>query len=97
MLENAHSVVWSLDVLAAIAVDVAPQPAVELAGAADALRKEAGGGWTAETLGLHSARESAAGLLDEASIERSWAIGASLSMDGAMARACELRAAEVVT
>ena len=45
-LDNAHSAVWALDVLAAIAVDLAPEPAVALAGAADALRQEAGGGWT---------------------------------------------------
>lgn len=91
-LDNAHSVVWSLDVLAAMAVDRSPESAVTLAGAAESLRDEAGGGWTSETLGLENARHAASRHIDGEQIERAWQEGSVLSIDAAMERARHLGA-----
>lgn len=89
-VQNVHMVVWMLDLVAAFGVPVAPETAVRLAGAADALRREGGGGILAESLGLDDPRSAASGVLSPAEIEQAWAAGKGMSLEESIAMALEL-------
>jgi len=66
-----------------------PERAVRLAGAADAWRQKVGGQVPAAFFPFTDPRETAAKVLDQASVERLWAEGSAMSLDEAVAYARE--------
>ncbi len=88
--QNVHMVVWMLDLVAAFAVQVIPEAAVRLAGAAHSLRREGGGGMLAETLELDDPRAVSADVLSPAQIERAWAEGKRMSLEESVAEARQI-------
>lgn len=89
-LQNAHVTVWTLDFVAAFAASSAPEEAVRLAGAVDALRRAAGGGILPESLGIESARSAAAQIVTADSLEQAWDHGRAMSLDEAVVLAHHL-------
>ena len=89
-LQNVHVTVWMLDFVAAFAAPTAPEAAVRLAGAADSLRKEAGGGILPESLDIEDARSAAARVLSPESLEQAWAEGRAMTLEQAIDQAEEL-------
>jgi hypothetical protein len=83
-LKNAHIGVWMLDFLAAFAAPQAPEAALRVAGAVDALRQEAGGGMVPASLDVADARSAAAKLLDPETLDRAWSEGRQLSFQEAV-------------
>ena len=55
-----------------------------VAGAVDALRREAGGGMVPASLDVADARSTAATLLDPAALDRAWSEGRQLSLEEAV-------------
>ena len=88
-LQNAHVTVWTLDFVA-FAASSAPEEAVRLAGAVDALRRAAGGGILPESLGIESARSAAAQIVTADSLEQAWDHGRAMSLDEAVVLAHHL-------
>ena len=95
-LDNVALCVWMLDLVAAFAVVDRPLTAVRIAGAADALRRESGGGMGVDALHIESARTAARGALDAATLEEAWIQGRALSLEAAMAEARSLRRESIV-
>ena len=94
-LENVALCVWLLDFVAAYAVHSEPIVAVRIAAAADAQRRAAGGGLTAEALHIVPAREAARQSLGHAASEQAWMEGRSLPLEDAIAAARSLRPVSV--
>jgi predicted ATPase/DNA-binding SARP family transcriptional activator len=88
-LRNAHMAVWALDLIASFAAPATPDSAVRLAGAADTLRREAGGGMLVGSLDLEDARSIAAGLLSATDVEAAWTEGRDMTFEEAVALARE--------
>ena len=88
--QNIHMVVWMLDLVATFGVPVSPKAAVRLAGAADSLRREGGGGMVVESLEFDDARSAAADVLSPTEIARAWADGKAMSLEESVAEAHEL-------
>ncbi len=87
---NVHVTVWMLGFAAAFAAPDAPEAAVRLAGAADALRRESGGGIQPESLDIEDARTAAARALTAEDIERAWAQGRAMTLEQAVDQARQL-------
>jgi predicted ATPase/DNA-binding SARP family transcriptional activator len=83
-MKNAHVAVWMLDFVAAFAAAQAPEGAVRVAGAVDALRQEAGGGMVPASLDVADARTIASTLLDPEALDRAWSEGRPLSLEEAV-------------
>ncbi len=90
-LNNVGLCVWLLDFIAAFTVEDRPAMAVRVAGAADALRTASGGGMRVEDLHIEPARTAAERLLDPGELEKAWAEGGALSLQGAIDAARALR------
>jgi len=90
-LENVALTVFVLDFIAAFAAPDTPTRAVRIAGAADALRHEAGGGMKIEDLHIESARLAAARSLSPDELEQAWVAGRTMTLDQAVTDAGELR------
>ena len=82
--------VWMLDMVAVFASHERPTAAVQLAGAVDVLRGEAGGGIPASALDLEDARTVAARQLGAAELEECWARGRTMHLEEAVLLAHEL-------
>jgi len=89
-MQNVHVTVWFLDFVAAYAAPTAPEAAVRLAGAVDALRQEAGGGILPETIDIEDARSAAARALSNEGVEEAWLAGRRMSLAQALEEAREL-------
>ncbi|MDJ0663167.1 MAG: BTAD domain-containing putative transcriptional regulator [Acidimicrobiia bacterium] len=87
---NSHVTVWMLDMVAVFASHERPTAAVQLAGAVDVLRGEAGGGIPASALDLEDARTVAARQLGAAELEECWARGRTMHLEEAVLLAHEL-------
>jgi len=83
-VHNEHVVVWILDLTAAFCVRTAPQDSVQLAGAADSLRREAGGGMVIDSFGIEPARAAATSLLSDEELHGAWVKGASMTLEDAV-------------
>jgi len=83
-VHNEHLAVWILDLTAAFCVREAPEDSVQLAGAADSLRREAGGGMVLESFGIEPARAAAASLLRDEDLQGAWVKGASTTLEDAV-------------
>ncbi|MGD8486346.1 MAG: hypothetical protein PVH07_06875, partial [Chloroflexota bacterium] len=90
-LDNVALCVWLLGFVAAFAAEERPQTAVRVAGAADALRRTAGGGMQVEDLHVEPARVAAGRKLEHAAVERAWAEGRALGLSEAIDEARSLR------
>ena len=90
-LNNVGLCVWLLDFIAAFTVEDRPAMAVRVAGAADTLRTASGGGMCVEDLYIEPARTAAERLLDPTELEKAWADGGALSLQGAIDAARSLR------
>jgi predicted ATPase/class 3 adenylate cyclase len=75
----------ALDFLASITAADGPENALRLAGGADQLRSEAGGGLSADSVGLEPVREIAAAEMDPVAIDAAWDEGKRLSLEEAVA------------
>ncbi len=89
-MHNNHLTVWMLDFVAAMTASAAPEAAVRLSGAADAHRREAGGGMLPESLGLEDAESVAARMLTPAEMEHARSLGRAMSLDEAIGQARQL-------
>lgn len=89
-LHNSHVTVWMLDFIAAFAARSAPLSAVRLAGAVDALRREAGGGIEPGALNIEDARTVATRLLDGPEVDLAWAEGRLMTLEEALVEAHRL-------
>jgi predicted ATPase/DNA-binding SARP family transcriptional activator len=87
---NDHVTVWMLDFVAAFAAPALPEEAVRLAGAVDAMRREAGGGILPASLDIEDARSVATRVLDPAALRRAWALGQTMTLEQSVDRAYEL-------
>jgi len=81
---DASGTIMAIDFLAPTVAATSPAPAVRLAGAADHLRGEAGGGLSADSVGLEPVRSMVADAMDDADIEAAWSQGQSLTLDEAV-------------
>jgi predicted ATPase len=88
--QNVHLTVWMLDFVAAFAASTAPEAAVCLAGAVDALRRDAGGGILPESLGIEDAKSAAARALSPESLEQAWGQGHTMNLKEAVGQAHQL-------
>jgi predicted ATPase len=88
--ENVQLAVWMLDFVAAFAASAAPEGAVRVAGAVEALRQQAGGGMPLAPLDLEDARSVAARVLSPESLDQAWAEGRAMTLDQAVECAKEL-------
>ncbi len=89
-VHNEHLAVWILDLTAAFCVREAPEDSVQLAGAADSLRREAGGGMVIDSFDIEPARAAAASLLSDIILQGAWVKGASMTLEDAVALAHHL-------
>ncbi len=87
---NTHLAVWNLDLVAAFAAAEDPEAATRLAGAADQLRHQAGGGMLVESLGLTNARDTASCGLSASKVDAAWSRGRCMSLEAAADLAREL-------
>ncbi len=78
--KNINLAVWMLDLVAAIAASDEPLAAARLAGAADRLREEAGGGMLVASLGLEEARAIGERLLPPEDLGHAWARGRQMGL-----------------
>jgi predicted ATPase/DNA-binding winged helix-turn-helix (wHTH) protein len=78
--KNINLAVWMLDLVSAIAAGDEPLAATRLAGAADRLREEAGGGMLVASLGLEEAHTIAERLLTPEDLGRAWARGHKMGL-----------------
>jgi predicted ATPase/DNA-binding SARP family transcriptional activator len=83
-VHNEHLAVWILDLTAAFCVREAPEDSVQLAGAADSLRREAGGGMVIDSFDIEPARAAAASLLSDDILQGAWVKGASMTLEDAV-------------
>jgi len=81
---DVSGTIMTLDFIAAATAATSPEPAVRLAGAADRLRTEMGGGLSAEVFGVEPVRSAVKPVMDGAAIEAAWAAGSNLSLDEAV-------------
>jgi predicted ATPase/DNA-binding SARP family transcriptional activator len=88
--ENVQLAIWMLDFVAAFAASAAPEGAVRLAGAVEALRQVAGGGMPLAPLDLEDARSVAARVLSPESLDQALAEGRAMTLDQAVEYAKEL-------
>ena len=79
-IENIHTQVFALDSIASFAAKRSPIESVRLCGAAGALNKEHGGGFTLETMGVDGARTAAAGLLEQEELAQAYEDGAGMDL-----------------
>ena len=86
-LQNTNLVVWALDLVAAFAADENPESATRLAGAANRLREEAGGGMPVESLGITDARTVATSLVTAETLGRAWTEGRNMTIEAAIKHA----------
>lgn len=84
-LHNTHLIVWLLDFVAAYAAPEFPEPAVELAGAVDVLRKKAGGGILPVAIGVEDARSVGSRLLEPAALAAALERGRQMDVEEAVA------------
>jgi predicted ATPase/DNA-binding SARP family transcriptional activator len=89
-LQNAHVTVWMLDFVAAFGVSTDPEAALRIAGAVEALRREAGGGILPASLDVADARSAAAGLVSSGDLQQAWADGRGLGLEAAVREARQL-------
>jgi len=94
-VHNEHVVVWALELMAVFSVHIAPEESVRLAGAADSLRRAAGGGMVVESFGIEPPRLAAAPMLSRPELDNAWLEGATLTLDEAIALAYRLADAGV--
>ncbi len=83
-VHNEHIAVWVLDLIAALCVRTAPSESVKLAGAADSLRRSAGGGMIVESFGIDPARAVATSLLSDEELQEAWEKGGSMTLEDAV-------------
>ena len=83
-VHNEHIAVWVLDLIAAFCVRTDPIESVKLAGAADSLRRSAGGGMAVEAFGIEPAQTVAAPLLTGDDVSRAWVEGGSTTLEDAV-------------
>jgi predicted ATPase len=91
--ENVPIATWMLDFIAAFAASTAPEAAVRLAGAVEAMHEAAGGGMHGmqlEPLEIEDARTVASRMLDPEDLERAWQEGQAMNPQRAVAYAREL-------
>ena len=86
-LHNVHIAVWMLDLVASFTAPGAPVEAVRLAGAADSLRREAGGGLVPESVDIADARTLASEVLSSERLEEAWLEGEAMGLDQAVEQA----------
>lgn len=87
---NALVIAGQLRFLAMVANDLGqPERAVRLAGAAEAWRQKVGGQVPAAFFPFTDPRETAAKVLDKASVDRAWADGLAMNLEEALAYAQE--------
>lgn len=82
--DDVAGTIQAIDFLASLAAANHPTSAVRLASAAHALRVEAGGGLSADSVGLEPVRSIAAASMDERAIQDAWGAGSSLTLDEAV-------------
>jgi len=82
--DDIAGTVQALDFVASVGGSADPEPAVRLAGAADRLRAEMGGGLSADSVGLEPVRSIAAASMEGTAIDAAWAAGAELSLEEAV-------------
>ena len=80
----------ALDWVAALAAARDPEPSVQLAGAADDLRRRLGGGMRPEFSGLDGARTTASRQLSPEVVDHAWAAGRDMGLPGAIELARKL-------
>ncbi|MEN8113965.1 MAG: BTAD domain-containing putative transcriptional regulator [Actinomycetota bacterium] len=85
--QNVHTAVWMLDLVAAFVAPDAPEDAVRLAGAVDALRRQGGGGMQLDSLDIDDARSLAATELSIEQVAEEWEKGRSMTFEQAVERA----------
>jgi predicted ATPase/class 3 adenylate cyclase len=90
--DDAAGTIQTIDFLASLTATAHPADAVRLAGAADALRTSAGGGLSADSVGMEPVRSIAASSIEDGAVETAWADGAELDLDSAVALARTLAA-----
>jgi len=93
--DDVSGTIMAIDFLAAVAGATNAEPAVRLAGAADSLRAEAGGGLSAESVGLDPARSVASGTMDGTEIDTAWSQGQALTLEEAVVLARKVAAVGV--
>jgi tetratricopeptide (TPR) repeat protein len=91
-MHNTHLTVWMLGFAAAMAASAAPEEAARLASAAEALRREAGGGMLPESLGLEDAISAAARTLTPRQLEQAQLQGTAMNLEQAISQARRLEA-----
>ena len=89
-LKNVSLIVMALDWVAALAAARDPEPSVQLAGAADDLRRRLGGGMRPESSGLDGARTTASRQLSPEVVDHAWAAGRDMGLPGAIELARKL-------
>jgi predicted ATPase/class 3 adenylate cyclase len=82
---DASGTIMAIDFFATVSAAEHPEESVRLAAAAAALRTEAGGGLSAESVGLEPVRSVVAGVVDAAAFDAAWRAGGALSLEEAVA------------
>jgi len=90
--DDISGTIMAIDFLAAVSGATNAEPAVRLAGAADSLRAEAGGGLSAESVGIEPARSAGASSMDATAIDTAWSQGQTLTLEEAVVLAREIAA-----